>query len=154
MSENEQIEKADLSFQQIRAIELLITGRSISAIAKELGIARNTLYAWLNDDHRFQNALNAQRKRLQAEVEDRLNALSEKAFEVFEKALEDQGEKNLRLRAAEIILKGLGFLSGKKKEYHLLDKFEIDLRDRLKRGEITEEQAKKEREDRFFHLEM
>ena len=154
MSENEQIEKADLSFQQIRAIELLITGRSISAIAKELGIARNTLYAWLNDDHHFQNALNAQRKRLQAEVEDRLNALSEKAFEVFEKALEDQEEKNLRLRAAEIILKGLGFLSGKKREYHLLDKFEIYLRDRLKRGEITEEQAKKEREDRFFHLEM
>lgn len=48
--------KYNLSKEQLKAIELLGVGYSISETSKEININRSTLYRWLNTDENFKKA--------------------------------------------------------------------------------------------------
>lgn len=95
----------NLTPQQIRAIELLMAGGNVSDVAKELGIARQTVSKWLNQDAHFQAELNTRRYELWNGLTDRLRGLLPKALEVVENELQNSDDARLRMQAALSILK-------------------------------------------------
>jgi hypothetical protein len=92
---------------QTLALAELVAGATVTRAAEAAGVARQTLYRWLEDDFEFQAALNRAKRHLQDTVETRLLALGEKAAGVLEQAL-DAGD----VRAAVAVLRGLGALDG------------------------------------------
>ncbi len=95
----------NLTTQQLRAIELLIAGANVSDVAKEIGIARQTVSKWLNQDAHFQAELNTRRFELWNGLTDRLRGLLPKALEVVENELQNGDDARLRMQAALSILK-------------------------------------------------
>ncbi len=95
----------NLTTQQIRAIELLIAGANVSDVAKEIGIARQTVSKWANQDSHFQAELNTRRYEMWNGLTDRLRGLLPKALEVVENELQNSDDARLRMQAALSILK-------------------------------------------------
>ncbi len=96
-----------LSPDQIRALELVLSGSTISAAAQAVGIDRSTVHRWVRSDFEFQAALNRGKRELAEAVQARLLTVADKAAAVVGNAV-DQGN----LTAALAVLKGLGALSG------------------------------------------
>lgn len=51
-------EQYNLSVAQIKALEILLGGGTKTEAAKEAGVTRTTLYAWLENDEQFSSAYN------------------------------------------------------------------------------------------------
>ena len=94
-----------LTESQLTAIELLIAGRNLTAVAETLGTTRQTISVWYNRDPEFRAALNQRRQELQAEMHDHLRALVPAAAEALEQEL--TGPR--RLQAAVHLLRAAGF---------------------------------------------
>jgi len=58
-----------------RAKEFLSQGKSITQLARELGVARQTIYAWGEDHSEFSDALGLGRDFSQAHWEDQLESM-------------------------------------------------------------------------------
>lgn len=91
---------AALTPQQETAAELLATGQTVTDTAAAVGVARQTVSAWLNQDFAFQATLNRRQRELWAGLSARLRALVPKALEAVTAALDD-GD----VRAALAVLK-------------------------------------------------
>jgi hypothetical protein len=99
-------EKVCLTAQQELAVDLLATGKTITEAANTLGVARQTVSEWRNQDPVFEAALNARREELWSGMSDRLRVLLPKALNVLEQSLE-HGE----LRAAVAVVRAAGLHS-------------------------------------------
>jgi transposase-like protein len=97
-----------LGTQQQTALELMVTGKSITQTAREAGVARSTIYEWLRHDPVFQAAYNQWHDQLEEGCRSRLLTLTDKATDAIEKALE-----NGDARAALQLLKGMGMIRHK-----------------------------------------
>lgn len=91
-----------LTQQQQRAIGALLTSPTLTAAAKSTGVARKTLYRWM-EDPAFRAALDAAESEVLDGVSRRLLALAEKAADKLD-ALLDSANDNVRLRAASVTL--------------------------------------------------
>jgi hypothetical protein len=98
-------ELATLGVEQQTALELLLTGKSIAETARSAGVSRVAIYRWLKHDAAFQAAYNQWHDQLQESCRSRLQALTDKATDALEKALE-AGDA----RAALQLLKGMGMI--------------------------------------------
>jgi hypothetical protein len=96
-----------LSPAQELAIALIIAGRSLTDVAAELELTRQTLSRWTNHDPDFRAVLNQRRQELWAGAADALRALVPTAVAVL--AEEMQGVE--RLKAATAVLKAVGMAS-------------------------------------------
>ena len=99
MPENAQIfEIPDpgISAAQLRAIEMLLSGVPVTKAARQLGIARRTLFDWRKNPV-FQAELNRRTMEASEAMDQRLRRLSEKAADVVEKHL---NEGNLQAATA------------------------------------------------------
>ncbi len=76
-----------LSTQRRNAIDLLVTGMSITAAAKRLGLARETVSRWRCHDARFIAELNQRREATWANAQNRLRGLVNRAVDVLEARL-------------------------------------------------------------------
>ena len=85
------------------AIDLLSLGRSITEVAKEVGVSRQTISQWRNGHAGFQAAFNQRRRELWEAISQRLRTLVPAALDVLEAALA-KGD----LRAALGVLKAAG----------------------------------------------
>src|SRR4051812_35252546 len=101
-----------LSEPQLTAIELLVAGRNLTAAARAVEVARQTISVWYNKDPEFRAALNQRRQEMQAELHDRLRALAPAATEALEQEL---GGPN-RLQAAVHLLRAAGLYGGSRAE--------------------------------------
>jgi hypothetical protein len=101
-----------LSETQLTAIELLVAGRNLTAAAEALGVARQTVSAWVNKDAEFRAALNRRRQELRAELHDHLRALAPAAAEALEQELRGPN----RLQAAVHLLRAAGLYGGPRAE--------------------------------------
>ncbi len=90
--------------QQV-ALESLLTGKSIAETARSAGVSRVAIYRWLKQDAAFQAAYNQWHDQLQESCRSRLQALTDKATDALEKALE-AGDA----RTAMQLLKGMGMI--------------------------------------------
>lgn len=109
MHQNATDTESGLSAKQVEALELLLTGHSVTSVAESVRVDRTTVHRWLKEDFEFQAILNRCKRQLLDAIDARLLALGEKASTVVAQAV-DRGDVRVSLE----ILKGLGRLSGKR----------------------------------------
>jgi hypothetical protein len=100
----------NLSVEQLNAIDILVQGKTDQETALAVGVARETVTRWRNDNPYFAAELNKQRKLIWGTNQDRLRSLTTKAVDTIETAL-DAGDS----KAAVEVLKAVG-LYGQVKE--------------------------------------
>ena len=98
-----------LSQEQMNAIEHLLQGRSDRAVAETVGVSRQTVWEWRNQDPFFIAELNRQRFELWREARERLKSLANRALDVLELQL-DSGDPKAALAASKYILQGTRLL--------------------------------------------
>lgn len=96
-------QKRTLTAKQMNAIDLLVQGRTDREVGKQVGVTRETVTRWRNDNPYVAAELNAQRAALWQGGHHRLRGLVNKAVEVLAQALEDGDTK-----AAVEVLKAVG----------------------------------------------
>ena len=93
----------ELTDRQRLAIELLIQGRSQTAVAEDAGVTRRTVYAWRQDEP-FRAELARRRQEVWDGAADRMRALIHPAIDVLEAEVHDEYDRS-RVRAAGMILR-------------------------------------------------
>ena len=76
-----------LSVEQLNAIDILVQGRTDQETAETVGVARETVTRWRNDNPHFTAELNRQRRLIWGDSHDRLRALASKAVDTIETSL-------------------------------------------------------------------
>ena len=97
-----------LSIQQQNAIDLLVQGKSDRETAEAIGVSRQTVTNWRNNNPVFIAELNKQRKAVWGAQVDRIRYLISAALDVLEEDLQDTKNKHLRQKAAIHILQAVG----------------------------------------------
>ena len=105
-----QDETGQLTIKQKQALELLLTGASLTEVAEKVGVARQTVSVWHNRDTRFIAELNRRRKELWVSNQDKLRQLVSDAVDVLADEMHGT-DLHLRHKAAVAVLKAVG-LSG------------------------------------------
>ena len=93
----------NLSVQQQAAADLLAIGNNVTTVAEQVGVVRQTVSEWLNQNPAFQALINQRRQELWDSSCGRLRALLPNALDVLEQALKDGS-----VRAAIEVLKAAG----------------------------------------------
>jgi transposase-like protein len=93
----------NLSVQQQAAADLLALGNNVTTVAEQVGVARQTVSEWLNQNRAFEAAVNQRRQELWDNATNRLRALLPDALEVLA-----QGLKGGSIKAAIEVLKAAG----------------------------------------------
>ena len=75
---------ATLSIEQHNAIDLLILGHTDHAVAEQIGVARETICRWRNENPYFMAELNRRRKDVWQTAQERLRGLVGKAIDILE----------------------------------------------------------------------
>lgn len=97
-----------LSEQQLTAIDLLVTGKTMQDTADAIGVQRPTVSQWVNHHAGFQAALNRRRQELWQDLTDGLRALAPKAVQVLAQALDGDEAVSVALS----VLKCCGLYGG------------------------------------------
>ena len=92
-----------LSVEHLNAIDILVQGRTDQETAGTVGVARETVTRWRNDNPYFTAEFNKQRRLIWGDSHDRLRALASKAVDTLETSL-DEGDS----RVAVEVLKAVG----------------------------------------------
>jgi len=93
-----------LNEKQELAIPLVLAGLKDEDVAKEVGVTRQTVNKWKNQDLEFIDYLNYYRALLQRAYMDEIHALIPKAVKVLVEAL-DGDDQNIKIDVAKMILK-------------------------------------------------
>ena len=72
-----------LSVEQLNAIDVLVQGKTDQETADTVGVARETVTRWRNDNPHFAAQLNRQRRLIWGNSHDRLRALASKAVDRY-----------------------------------------------------------------------
>lgn len=81
--------RKDLTPAQLTAIELLAQGYSDTKAAKAAKVSRQSVNAWRHSNEPFKEALREAREAIWKESRERLRALSGKALDTLEQAIEE-----------------------------------------------------------------
>ena len=98
-----------LSQEQMNAIDYLLKGQSDRAAAEAVGVNRQTVWDWRNNDPLFIAELNRQRVEHWSEARERLKSLANRALDVVELQLNSSDPK-AALAAAKYVLQGTRLL--------------------------------------------
>ena len=98
-----------LSQEQMNAIDYLLKGQSDQAVAVAVGVSRQTVWDWRNNDPLFIAELNRQRVEHWSEARERLKSLANRALDVVEQQLNSSDPK-AALAAAKYVLQGTRLL--------------------------------------------
>jgi hypothetical protein len=93
----------NLSVQQQTAADLLALGNNVTRVAEQVGVARQTVSEWLNQNPAFEAAVNQRRQENWDNASNRLRSLLPSALDVLEHAL-----KGGNIKAAIEVLKAAG----------------------------------------------
>ena len=96
-----------LSDKKERALELVMSGMTDGEIAKQVGVSRQWVNTWRNQDAEFMYELEVRRQALREKHMDSLSQLVEKSINVLRDALEE-GDPQTKLKAAMYVLKASG----------------------------------------------
>src|SRR5262249_17511746 len=89
-----------LNERQLRAVDLLASGRPLGEVAAELGVGRTTLLRWRQDPS-FEAEQNSRRREVWQSANDRLRGLLCRATEVLEQGL-DAGDMRVALALVKL----------------------------------------------------
>ena len=102
MEQNETHITENLTRRQLVALPHLIKPGSLAAKARHAGVARATLYRWLEDDN-FRKSLEQLREETLRFAQSEFQAMSYRATAVINEALDDDNLR-VRLQAARIVM--------------------------------------------------
>lgn len=97
----------ELSIEQLNAIELLITGMSDGEVAEAVGVSRQTVCEWRNQDAEFKAKLERKRQDVWRVHEDNLRALVSQAIDILKQNMSSQDER-VKMAAAVHVLRSVG----------------------------------------------
>jgi hypothetical protein len=97
-----------ISPAQSAALQILVSGRTVTRAAKEAGVARETVSRWLHHDPVFIAEMQNARADLARQTRCALEALGMQAVGVLVEAVGNQFVKPWRLKAACAVLKMIG----------------------------------------------
>ena len=107
MNEHKVVKRRDLTPQQYRAIQALLTCRTQADAAEQAGVAQRTLQRWL-DDVGFRAALDQAATTALEIATSRLSGLVARTVSILDVAMSDEeASLSVRLRAADIVLSRL-----------------------------------------------
>ena len=98
-----QSDATTLTEKQWAAIDLLLAGKSLGAVARAIDVDARTLYRWRQDE-RFAWKLSRLRRELWSEAAERLAALVHPALDIVEQQLQERYDRT-RFRAAAAVLR-------------------------------------------------
>jgi hypothetical protein len=101
------IPKNELSIEQLNAIELLITGASDQAVADQVGVSRQTVWDWRNNDDEFAAYLERKRQEVWVSHEDDLRSLITRAIDILRQGMSSDDER-IRQASAVHVLRCVG----------------------------------------------
>ncbi|MCH2519463.1 MAG: hypothetical protein MK210_14900, partial [Dehalococcoidia bacterium] len=93
---------SNLSVEQLNAIDILVQGKTDQETAQSVGVARETVTRWRNDNPYFAAELNKQRRLIWAASHDRLRSLASKAVDTLEAAL-DSGDSRIAVEVMKAV---------------------------------------------------
>ena len=93
--------------KQERAISLMMMGKCDTEIGKEVGVSRESVWSWRNENSDFMEAARKRRENLVARHTEELNDLLAEALMVVKESLRN-GEPQTKLRVALQLLKMSG----------------------------------------------
>ena len=91
-----------MSVEQLNAIDILVQGKTDQETALAVGVARETVTRWRNDNPHFAAELNKQRRLIWAASHDRLRSLAGKAVDTLEAAL-DSGDSRIAVEVMKAV---------------------------------------------------
>lgn len=91
-----------LNSKQLRAIPILIASDTVEEAAQQIGIARTTLYSWLEKEE-FDKALKTARQKLFEKAMNKIISISIKAVLTLEQLLSADSEAVRRASANDIL---------------------------------------------------
>ena len=95
----------NITIMQEKAIHLLLTGTTVAAAARELGVDRTTIYAWRKTSPSFAVALTSARLLQSEIIADSLQDLASTAIDTLRDILAaPNAPPAVRLRAAQVVL--------------------------------------------------
>ncbi|MFA5543730.1 MAG: helix-turn-helix domain-containing protein, partial [Bacilli bacterium] len=127
-----------LSVKQENAIDLLLQGQSDREVAEAVGVTRQTVTGWRNDNASFAAELNRRRQEVWGGQVERLRLLVKQAVDVLEENLNQTGNLQLKQAAAVHVLRAVGLYNGSLEP----------------RGETTAEGVEAERRNEEFSKTM
>ena len=99
-----------LTEQQEQAIWLILLGRTDEQVGKAVGVARQTISKWKNQNPDFKAFLNKKRIENWEQHEDKIRYLIGEAVQVLEENLANIEDHKIAQDAALFVLKGTGCL--------------------------------------------
>ena len=97
----------NLSMKQEQAISLMIMGKNDTEIGKELGISRESVWRWRNENPDFMEAARKRREMAAARHAEELNDLLTEALMVIKESMRN-GDTQTKIRIALQLLKMSG----------------------------------------------
>ena len=91
-----------MSVGQLNAIDILVQGKTDQETALAVGVTRETVTRWRNDNPHFAAELNKQRRSIWAASHDRLRSLAGKAVDTLEAAL-DSGDSRIAVEVMKAV---------------------------------------------------
>jgi transposase-like protein len=95
--------ESGLSDRQRTAIELMLFGKSLGGVAREMGVNPSTLYRWRREEP-FREELDRRRREVWEGAAERVRALVHPAIDVLEEQVHDEYDRS-RMWAAGMILR-------------------------------------------------
>ena len=105
LEKKKQATKAEIESKQSLALPLIVGGKSDQEVADEVGVSRQTVYNWRNQDLRFQEELKETKESLRQAQLVTISKIADKAFKTVDELL-DNPDPKIRLKAALDVLKG------------------------------------------------
>lgn len=91
------------------AIRRIVSGQTVSAAARDVGLSRSYLAALKNQDPLFKSELEKAMLNKEADVLKRIQLTSYEALDVVRELMREGKSENIRLQAAQTILDRAGF---------------------------------------------
>lgn len=129
----------NLTIEQENAIDLLLTGLSDNEVAKQVGVTRETVCRWRNDNAAFIVELNKRRQAIWGSSLDKLRGLIPKAIEVLEKNIStSEVYDSVAVAAAVHVLKAVGLYGADMNPATLpVSEKEIEIAAKEKAGQLS-----------------
>ena len=130
---------AELSQQQLTALQALASGAHVTAAAKAAGVHRSTVHNWCNDLSGFTAALRQSRLLAAQTVDDGLQSMTNLALDTIRHLLEsDKTPASIKLKAAQSILSAVKDLAKPPSGLSEMEQIDIKMRTALENGILEE----------------
>lgn len=115
-----------ITVKQDNAIGLILQGLGDSEVAEKIGVSRQTVNGWKNNDAYFIAELNRRKQEIWNSQLEHLLSMVIKAVSVLEEDLNDSKDKRIRQNAAVHILKVVGLYGVKLRPEGPIDPIDVE----------------------------